>query len=470
MWFSPELQRNLWLQLSWSRLLAAPVLLGVVVAAVIAAAHPSPNVMAEYARWGYVLLLAFWSTRRVADSVAEEISGGTWEGQRMSGLSAWSMMWGKLIGGAVFPWYCAFICLGVMVWYGLQAPAEAMRVPLIQQVGTLLLAGLLGQAAALTIALAMLRKSQARRRLGVTVAQMGGMLAFGIAVGWDYKANPWAAQVGTIDWYGWSFDAWQFYLGSAAVFTVWVLLAVWRLMRAELLYVNRPWVWALFVLFVMAYAAGFVDLGVEVLATQLLAACQAGLLLTYLSFLTEAKDPVRYRWGLARLAAMQWWRAIEFMPLWLVSYVLTVLAGMAAIWVIAMGAVVPEDTWLAEAMRWSRWLITGPAVYWVAALLLFALRDMLFLLWLNLGPFRGRADLAGIVTLAIAYVPLPMVLIGAGVTQFLPAAVPLAATQLTDLVWPVAEIVIVAILLVARWRTAAHVDVTSDDREEPQMG
>jgi hypothetical protein len=81
-----------------------------------------------------------------------------------------------------------------------------------------------------------------------------------------------------------------------------------------------------------------------------------------------------------------------------------------------------------------------------------------------------RQKPAGIVTLAIAYVPLPMVLIGAGVTQFLPAAVPLAATQLTDLVWPVAEIVIVAILLVARWRTAAHVDVTSDDREEPQMG
>ena len=37
MWFSPELQRNLWLQLSWGRVLAAPILIGIVVAAMLAA-------------------------------------------------------------------------------------------------------------------------------------------------------------------------------------------------------------------------------------------------------------------------------------------------------------------------------------------------------------------------------------------------------------------------------------------------
>ena len=190
MWFSPELQRNLWLQLSWGRVLAAPLLLGILVAALLQSMQPPPGHVAEYARWGFVLLLAFWSTRRVADSLAEEVSGGTWESQRMSGMSAWSMVWGKLIGGAIFPWYCALICLGVMVWYGLQAGPGEMQVPLSQQEATLLLGAVLGQATSLVVALLLLRKVQFRRRLTVTLAQIAGLLAFGMAVGWDYSANP----------------------------------------------------------------------------------------------------------------------------------------------------------------------------------------------------------------------------------------------------------------------------------------
>jgi hypothetical protein len=470
MWFSPELQRNLWLQLSWGRALAAPILFGIVVAALIAALKPSPNTMAEFARWGFVLLLAFWSTRRVADALAEEVGGGTWEGQRMSGLSAWAMMWGKLIGGAIFPWYCALICLGVMVWYGLQAAPGEMRVPLWQQVATLLLGGVLGQATSLTIALLLLRKALFRRRLAVTLAQMGGLLAFGLAVGWDYNANPWARAVGIIEWFGRPYNAWQFYLVSAVVFTAWALLAVWRLMRAELLYTNRPWAWLLFVGFFMVYVAGFVNLGFEALPSQLTVACYAALALTYLGFFAEAKDPVRYRWGLARFKALHWWRALEFTPLWLVAYVLAIVAGALAIWSIVMGgALAPEETWLTPWLRWAHWFALGSVAYKIAALLLFTLRDMLFLLWLNFGPVRSRADITGLVILAIVYVPLPMVLIGAGLGRFLPAAVPLAAGQAFDLIWPAAEIVAIWLLLLVRWRQATRIEILADDREEPSM-
>ncbi len=50
-----------------------------------------------------------WGPRRAADTLAEEVAGGTWEAQRMSGLSAWSMAWGKLIGGCSFVWYCGLL-------------------------------------------------------------------------------------------------------------------------------------------------------------------------------------------------------------------------------------------------------------------------------------------------------------------------------------------------------------------------
>jgi hypothetical protein len=471
MWFSPELQRNLWLQLSWGRVLAAPILIGIVVAALLASWNPAPSHLAEYARWGFVLLLALWSTRRVADSLAEEVAGGTWEGQRMSGMSAWSMVWGKLIGGAIFPWYCALICLGLMVWYGLQAAPADLRIAVWQQVATLLLGAALAQATALVVALLLLRKAQFRRRLTVTMAQIAGLLAFGLAVYWEYSSVPWAADVGTIRWYQRAFDSNQFYLGSVAIFTAWALVAAWRLMRAELLYVNRPWVWMLFTLFCMAYAAGFVPWDIEPWTSGLAAACLVALLLTYAGFFAEAKDPVRYRWGLARFKALQWWRALEFMPWWLISYAFATIAGAGTIWLIAMGGQLAwQDSWLAALQRAANWAALGSFAYIFAALLLFALRDMLFLLWLNFTDrTRGRADLAGLVALAIAYGPLPMLLVGVGQARFLPAAAPLAVTDLVSLAWPATEVVVVWFMLLMRWRQATRIEIMADDREEPSI-
>jgi hypothetical protein len=467
--FNPELQRNVWLQMSWSRLFAAPVLIGILLAAILSTIKPAPEAMVETARWVFVLLLALWSTRRVADSLAEEISGGTWEGQRMSGLSAWSMMWGKLIGGAIFPWYCALICLAVMIWYGLQAPPSDLRLPLWQQVATLLIGGILGQATALTVALLLLRKAQFRRRLAVTMAQIAGLIAFGLAVGWDYSANPWAASVGDIRWYDRSYDPWLFYLVSAGVFALWALLAVWRLMRLELLYNNRPWAWTLFAIFAMAYAAGFVRWEIEALSSRLAIAFSIGSTLTYVAFFAEAKDPVRYRWGLARFKALQWYRALEFMPWWLISYKLAVIAGLATIWSIAMGGQMTwQDSWWFTLQRDANWFALGPIAFNVAALLLFTLRDVFFLLWLNFGGTRNRADLTGLVVLAIVYGPLPMLLTASGLTQFLPAVIPFAVTNPIAVVWPAAELAVIAVLLFLRWRDATRIDI-QPERDEPTI-
>ena len=129
------------------------------------------------------------------------------------------------------------------------------------------------------------------------------------------------------------------------------------------------------------------------------------------------------------------------------------------------------DSWQAALQRYASVLTLGTLSYVFAALLLFALRDMLFLLWLNFtGKMRGRADLSGIVILAIAYGPLPMLLIGAGATQFLPAVWPVMVTGLIALAWPAAEVVVMWFLLMLRWRQATRIEIFADDREEPSIG
>jgi hypothetical protein len=344
-------------------------------------------------------------------------------------------MWGKLIGGAIFPWYCALICLAVMIWYGLQAVPAELRLPLWLQVATLLVGAVLGQATSLTVGLLLLRKTQFRRRLTVTMAQIAGLLAFGLAIGWDYSANPWAASVDQITWYDRAYDGWLFYLVSAAAFALWALLAVFRLMCLELLYTTRPWAWTLFVLFVMAYAAGFVGWEIQALPSRLAIAYTTASFLTYAAFFAETKDPVRYRWGLARFGAMQWWRALEFMPWWLIL------------------------------QRDASWFTLAPIAFNIVALLLFLLRDMFFLLWLNFGRTRSRADLTGLVILVVAYVPLPMLLTAAGLLQFLPAVTPFTVTNALSVAWPAVETVAMAVLLYLRWRVAARIEIVPGNDE-----
>jgi hypothetical protein len=221
----------------------------------------------------------------------------------------------------------------------------------------------------------------------------------------------------------------------------------------------------------MAYAAGFVPWQTEALTSRLATAFVTGVVLTYAAFFGEAKDPVRYRWGLARFKALHWWRALEFMPWWLISYVLTAIAGGATIWSIAVGGqLFWQDTWLSELQRTFSLLALGSINYMIVALLLFVLRDMFFLLWLNFGKVRSRADLAGLAVLAIAYGPLPMLLVGLGLARFLPAVVPVAVGSLPNLAWPAAEAAAIGALLFLRWRQATRIEILADDREEPSIG
>ena len=106
---NPELRRNLWLQFSPLRLIIAPVAVGIVLLLVWLVSDNSYSLVAHAAEWYFLIIVLLWGTRRAADLVAEEVAGGTWDSQRMSALGAWTMTWGKFIGGISYVWYSAGI-------------------------------------------------------------------------------------------------------------------------------------------------------------------------------------------------------------------------------------------------------------------------------------------------------------------------------------------------------------------------
>lgn len=56
-----------------------------------------------------------WGIARHRRIGAGEIADRTWDFQRLSALTPWSMTWGKLLGASSLAWLCALTGMAVML-------------------------------------------------------------------------------------------------------------------------------------------------------------------------------------------------------------------------------------------------------------------------------------------------------------------------------------------------------------------
>jgi hypothetical protein len=447
---SPEFVRNLTLQLSLQRFLIAPFAIGAVFLVTWLGADNDPVTLAEIAELLFWVLVLLWGTRRAAEALAEEVSGGTWDSQRMSALGAWSMAWGKFFGGTIYVWYCAGLGLAVWILARLQVePASDTLREALFMVGS----GLFAQIVAFAAGLMFLRKQPLSRRLPVTFCQL-----LGLGAGLLLRSEPGRVadlwfETGPVAWYGLRIDPDLFHLLSLAAFSAWSLAAAYRLMRAELQFRTWPWVWIGFVVFLMVYAEGFFHAFLAEVrpgaGITLLVPLAVGVGLTYAALFGEQKDVVRYRWALRTLGAGDWRRGLALLPLWVPTCLM--VAGLAII-----NAIRIDPTALAGSLEQEvrdLGILPTPAAF--VALLCFLLRDVALVLALNFGRQRRRADLTAVVYLVVLYGPLPGIVMALGLeplgSLFYPASL---GSPVLTLGPPALEAAAMIALLALRWRAA----------------
>jgi hypothetical protein len=203
----------------------------------------------------------------------------------------------------------------------------------------------------------------------------------------------------------------------------------------------------LYLVFIMVLVAGFPP------SPQLGYAFVAMVILTYGAFFADNRDPVRYRWALQAVRDRNWAEALSTIPWWLISYVFAAIIGT----VLALSlpgfidvGYVPQDAppALKMAMMVPQHLSTS-----LVLVMLFLLRDLLVMLWFSCSPWRAKADVAGIIYLALAYWPLAAVLWVTGAPHLLPVVVPIATGNFgTDFVPIGIELAFAMFLFYARWR------------------
>ncbi len=455
---NPEFRRNVWVQFTWTRLLAAPLLTVIACYAFLLVNNHDYSLLQRVAEFvGGSVIVGLWGTRRAADSLAEEVSGGTWESQRMSGLGAWQMTWGKLIGSASFVWYCSTIAFLVVLWASnrIEAAGGVGRSPL-QVAFDFFVGGLVAQAAAFSIALLLLRKAAQYRRLTITLAQTCGFLVYFLFVRGDFselfQARFRAGEVPGNDvfWSGGGHELDVAHAVAIGVTCFWSIIAAYRLMRTELQYRSVPWIWTLFLVFVLA--VGRMASSAESAYGWLTLPFLALVLLTYLSFFADNRDPVRYRWALLALRDRNWFEVGGAIPWWVISYVFAAASAVAIAWSLGGGIGLESSREPTAAVRMFIMAIERPSES-LALVMLFMARDLLVLLWLSCSPWRGKADVAGIIYLALVYWPLAAIIWISGLTHLLPVVVPIATGNIgADFVPIGIELAFATFLFYARWR------------------
>jgi hypothetical protein len=450
---NPELLRNLWLQFSPERIIAAPLILGAAFALAAFATDGSWEVVARAASWGYVVIAYLWGTRRAVNVLADEIAAGTWDGQRMSSIGPWTMAWGKLLGGTAYVWYCALLCLAV---YTVGKVETGRQHELLIGLPLKITGALLAQTVALVLALMLVGKGRRLSRRSLAFAQGGALLIglFGVSSvllpSLTESFGFGAAQA--VTWFGIEFSADEFTLLTQVLFLGWAVVAAYRLMAGELQLRQRPWVWLSFSLFLIAYYQGFLLLGPDAgLSLRFFSALLVAVPLYYLAMFAQTNDVIRYRWLFHHVRGGTWRNALSLLPLWMPS--LALAAGLAVVVAVLTRDEVRTLTADEAVPRmligetWSGGIATA------IALILFMLRDLGIVLLLNFGKRPKAPDLAALLYLIVLYGVCGGLVAAAGAGSLLPLFLPGAGNNAVVVVLaPLVQVILVAVLLQRRWQ------------------
>jgi hypothetical protein len=388
---NPEFRRNLWLEITPFRLISMPVVLGAVIyLAYVTDNNQMATGVSSISAGLFFFISLVWGTKLASESIMNEIRDHTWDGQRMSVITPWQLIWGKLFGSTVYTWYGALICL---CFFGLSAagsdPVNALKTMLV-----LMFSAVLAHAVSLLASLVAIQKGRK-----INKSQTAAILILGLVVAGPFFEMA-LGRSSTVKWFSENYSEMDFLLGSVLAYALWAVVGVYQMIRLELQMKNGPWLWFCFVLFMMLYGAGFFH-GSQQVGSYVMAASSPAFLAAYCISLgaiyfmafAERKDLLSLR-AVARLAsAGNWQRFLERAPRWLLTLPIAVSAGIAVL--ITAGAANSD---------------ANQNIAFVVASLLFMSRDMGIMLFCNLGKNTRRADMLFVLNLVLLYGILPAIL------------------------------------------------------------
>jgi len=433
---NPEFLRNFWLELTPHRLISMPAIIFGIFFLVYLATRMTPAstyAAIETTSLGlYLLLTMIWGVKLSADAIVGEIRDKTWDMQRMTAINAWSMTWGKLFGSTLFSWYGALIALALYIYALLAQGSQGIWT----NVSLLLVTPVLVQSITLLGSVLAIQRSRT-----ITKSASSVTMLFGIFIAISVISNGLSSTT-QMQWFSRSWSSAYFILGVVLVFCGWSIIGLYRMLRIEFQYQNRPWVWLLFVIFLSVFSAGFVNSSYasaeELMTARLFTAFVVTLVLAYIQIFLDNKDPLIIRRLMHLATQKQWFRLLLRLPGWTVTLILASLFCL-----ILLLRDYPERVdLLFNNMQMNMVLLSS---------LLLAYRDIAIVLYFNLSGRRKRADASALLYILILHLLIPGILLKLGLTDL---AATLTFYGNSDWAVPgaVIQVIVMLILIRRQWK------------------
>lgn len=430
---NPEFQRQLNLECSQARLIAAPLILGVIFSfSYLLDNHQLGQVTAQTALTLFLLISLLWGARQSLDSIMEEYRDRTWDTQRLSALGPWQMTWGKLFGSTSMVWYCAGICLLV---YTLSTDNPDSLPSLYFYT---LVTALLVQAVGLLLGQLAVQRGQHKNSSVLTLAFVGFVFVAPKLFNLSELSGHFPQWEKTVFWYSISISEHKSHQISLLSALIWCNIGNYRLMSQELGIRHQPWAWLGFAAFLIIYLGGFIP---NDRYSFSLAAFIVSSTLTYISLFVERHEPMRIKRLASYWQQSNWKKIAEELPLSWLSFALTLPFAVS----LSIGE---------QAMM----LLSDVLHLYPLAIVLLIFRDSALYLFFSYGENPQRAFSLSLLSAVLLYVILPGVFSAIGLTGIAALFFPLwADSALSATLCGLLQCTILLRLLYQRWQRGVTV-------------
>lgn len=415
--WNPEFRKNIQLELNPVRIVLMPAVLGMILVISYLSVEKNQPAAPQLQMTALILFTAIvfiWGTKMAVESLISEFNERTWDSQRMTAISPWSLAWGKLVGSSLFAWYGGLCCLLVFAAASLAVPEQEAKL-MCKVLLTVIFAGICIQTALFAFILTEFAKNREAAKMAISsysitaVLLLAQVLAF-ITVAYHAETM--------MHWHGIPLHQLDMLLCSSLFFCLWGLIGMYRAMRRELQFESRPTAWMIFLLSLMIYCAGFIppNFGIHSAALFFIC-CWMSLVIAVSSFyiilLAEPKHLVDFRRLITTMRQGAWSALSVSIPAWLISLLLA--ATLCLLMLLLKGAADLSSL----SKDYTFLLQLSPLTIFC-----FCLRDLGIILHVNFSSTKKNRDMVTLFYLAVLYLLIPLLLSIAGAKFLLPWFVP----------------------------------------------
>ena len=239
---NPEFKKNIWLEISTQRLIMMPlIILMVILLASLSPMGDTYDKLTNISYFGMVVILLFWGSKVAYSNIVHEYNDRTWDWQRMSILTPKQLMVGKLIGAPIYNWYGAIICLFFVFIFGVMGDNSSLLDIIVNSVSTLLL-GISLLSVSILFALLKIREGNGRDKL-----KTGQIFILLILFALFFNSSAFNFMFNRLSFSTVNFVTWKVF-GENLFYAIWAIIGLLQVLRRELNYKNKSYLWVLFLL------------------------------------------------------------------------------------------------------------------------------------------------------------------------------------------------------------------------------